>query len=49
MHESFFHEFVGHRVRGGFTIVRLRVTDALLADALGREANLDRVLQFYGF
>jgi hypothetical protein len=38
MHESFFHEFVGYRVHGGFTIVRLEIADALLADALGREA-----------
>ncbi|MEN3371148.1 MAG: hypothetical protein V7609_3291 [Verrucomicrobiota bacterium] len=38
MHESFFHEFVGRHLRGGFAIVRLEAADALLADALGREA-----------
>ena len=38
MDASFFDEFIGRRIRGGFTIVRLEVADALSADALGRKA-----------
>jgi hypothetical protein len=38
MREKFFDQFVGRQTRGGFTIVRLEVADALLADALGRKA-----------
>src|ERR1700681_3065688 len=37
MHERFFHEFVGRRIRGGFAIVRLEVAEAPLTDTLGRE------------
>jgi len=38
MNKAFFQTFAGTQIRGGFTIVRLEIADAPLADALGREA-----------
>lgn len=38
MNASFLNEFADRQIRGGFTIVRLELADALLADAFGREA-----------